>query len=121
MVNHTTEEELRALKESVIFPFVMTIFDRDKKAVEESRLKFQKPYLELIERAEKKAHTCMVNNKKFLRDRGIKVYEEKRSNLDVTIKYLCRGYHEQAVYMLSYLKGETELRIKFYLNEEIVL
>lgn len=121
MVNHPSDEELRALKESIIFPFVLTIFDRDKKAIEQSNLKFQKPYLELVERAEKRAHICMVNNKKFLRNRGIKVYEEIQTDLDITIKYMCRGYHDQAIYMLNYLKGETELRIKFYLNEETAL
>lgn len=111
-----SEGERRILKESLILPMVMTVFARDKQIMERS-IKLNRPYIMPIERAMDQLNRDMVTARKFLRERGIKVYEEGRSDKGITVKYKCRGYHHADSYLWDYLKIEVELRMTRYLQK----
>jgi hypothetical protein len=110
-----SEGERRILKESLILPMVMTVFARDKQIMERS-IKLNRPYIMPIDRAMDQVNRDMVTARKFLRSRGIKVYEEDRSDKGVTVKYKCRGYHHTDSYLWDYLKIEVESRMSRYLH-----
>lgn len=115
MVIALTEAERKTVKQAIILPMVLTVFDRDKKVIE-SQIKLNKPYLDYIEKGMKRAHQDLVNARRLMRKSGIKIYENERDDRSITHKYVCRGYHHKDIFLWDYLQVEVETLITFYLS-----
>lgn len=111
-----SDGERMMLKESVLLPILLTVLERDKKAIQESSIKIKEAYYYTIEQAMERVHTDLVVARNFLRDQGIKVYKEERIPNGVAIKYVYRGYHFSEKYLSYFLRAEIETRLKKYLG-----
>lgn len=107
---------ITAIKESVLLPLLLTVFERDKSIIEASAIKTKRPYLAAIDRAAKAAHADLVATKRLLAQSGARVYDERRTAKDVSVKYSVRGFQSDAVYLWDYLRAEIEVRMMRYLN-----
>lgn len=116
MVPMPTEEDLQAIKRYVMIPMVLTVLQRDKKVIEESTLKTKGPYLALMDSAMKKAHGDIYDTRVFLRSKGIKVYQEHRTDTTVNIKYTLRGYQHEASLPWHIIKNTVESMMQSYLG-----
>ncbi|MBP1934876.1 hypothetical protein [Ammoniphilus resinae] len=118
MVQFPTDEEMQAIKRSVIIPMVITVLHRDKKILEESEIKTKGPYIALMESALKKAEKEWYDARRLFRSNGIKVYEEKRTETEVEIKYVIRGYHHVTSLPWHVVKQNVEEVMKSYFGVE---
>ena len=115
-MNPIRTSELELLREYVLLPYLLTVLERDKRAVEQSQLKYQNVYIEIIESAMNKATKEITRLKQVLGKMGIKVNLETRREFDVCIEYSCRGYVDTFVMQWVYLSAEVQIRVKKYLS-----
>jgi len=110
-----TYEDSQLVYELMLLPIVLTVLTRDLHTIEKSPLRMKKIYHDLLVKAIDSVHADMVKVKRELRKKGIKIYEEFRNDLGITCKYVCRGWHSEAMLIWSLVKIEVETRIRRYL------
>lgn len=119
-MKHPSDEETKLLRDYFLLPLVMAVFERDRKAIEASQVKFKTPYLQLLDRCFDQAQADHVAVKRAMRVAGLKVIGEERGELDLRAQYMYRGYHHEATYLWALLGAECEERMKGYLAGEKV-
>lgn len=113
-----SSEELRLIKEFLILPLVLSVFERDMKAIV-SVVKTPGPYHDALRRASDKITADLGVLKKAFYKRGIQVYQEERLPQQLQASYKCRGYHGSITLLFDRLKAEIELRMRRYLGEDM--
>ena len=111
-------DELGLIKEYVLLPMALTVFDRDL-AIIKGAVKTPGPYEHAIQRAMDAATRELANVRRTLRTSGIKVYEVRHEEINVRANYLCRGYHGTASMLWSYTSVEVQERMKRFLGANI--
>lgn len=115
----TAVDELGTIKEALILGLLMTVFDRDIKVLQESKLKTKQPYVDLLQRAMDGVAADLAHLRRRLKEKGIKVTEERRDETGVGCVYWCRGYKASFEMLWHFAKAETEVRMRKYLGEDI--
>ncbi len=115
----TAVDELGTIKEALILSLLMTVFDRDIKVIQESKLKTKGPYVDLLQRAMDDVTADLANLRRRLKEKGIKMTEERRDEGGVGCVYWCRGYKASFEMLWHFAKAETEIRMRKYLGEDI--
>lgn len=110
-----TYEDSHLVYELMLLPIVLTVLNRDLHAIEKSTIRMKGIYTDLLSHAMDTVHSDMMRVKKELKKKGIKVYEEFRNDLGITCKFVCRGWHSEAMLIWSLVKMEVETRIRRYL------
>lgn len=115
----TAVDELGTIKEAMLLNLLLTIFDRDSKVIQESKLKTKQPYLDLLQRAMDAAAADLAKLRNRLRENGIKLTDERRDAKGIGCVYWCRGYRASFEMLWHFAKAETEIRMRKYLGEDI--
>jgi len=115
----TAVDELGTIKEALILGLVLTVFDRDIRVIQESKLKTKAPYVDLLQRAMDDVTADLANLRRRLKEKGIKMTEERRDEDGVGCVYWCRGYKASFEMLWHFAKAETEVRMRKYLGEDI--
>ncbi|ANE48051.1 hypothetical protein SY83_19105 [Paenibacillus swuensis] len=113
-----TDEEQGMIKEFLLLPLVLTVFERDTEVIG-NNVKTKAPYVEAIALAMDRVTLNLAGLKKEFRLRGIKVFDGVRTEHGIRCSYLCRGYENQFDLMWTYVKAEVELRMKHYLGTHL--
>ena len=113
-----TDEERKAVKDAIILPMVLTVLERDKNIIKE-QIKLNQPYLDIIEKAMKRAHADLVQARAFMRKQGIKIYDKERNERSITHKYVCRGYHHEDTFLWDYLQVQVEVLLGYYISGDV--
>lgn len=108
------------VKRYVVTQMVLEAFDRDKRHIQTFGL-FKSPqlYTDLIDKAIDDAIKELTSVRKAFRYRGIKVYEERRTNKGVEAKYMCRGYHSEISMLWSFITAEAIILMRLFLGLDI--
>lgn len=108
------------VKRFLILPMVLTAFERDKGNIQNSGY-FKTPqlYTDLIDKAMDEATKEITSVRRAFRDRGIKVYDEHRTNKGVTAKYMCRGYHSEISLRWAFITAEATVLMRLFLGLEV--
>jgi len=112
-------DEIGTIKEILLLTLLLTVFDRDSKILQESRLKTKQPYVDLLQRAMDDAAADLAYLRRRLREKGIKITAERRDKAGVGCEYWCRGYKASFEMLWPFAKAETEIRMRKYLGEDI--
>ncbi|WP_309118746.1 hypothetical protein [Paenibacillus sp.] len=115
----TAVDELGTIKEALILGLLMTVFDRDIKVIQDSKLKTKGPYVDLLQRAMDDVTADLARLRRRLKEKGIKMTEERRDEDGVGCVYWCRGYKASFEMLWHFAKAETEVRMRKYLGEDI--
>jgi hypothetical protein len=98
---------------------LMTILNKDLERIQQSTVKFPRPYIELIEATLNQISLRLHEVKKEMYQKGIKVTEKNK--LDEALEYdvIVRGYHEVIRYSKYHLRNQAELWLckLFFLNK----
>ncbi len=111
------EGELELLREFVLLPIVLTVFERDKKVIEQSELKLKQPYIEAINAAMDKITRKLTQMKSEMHKKRLKVAKETRTDMGIDCLFLCRGHRETFQMHWDFVKAETQVRMSFYLTD----
>jgi hypothetical protein len=116
---YATKEENQLIKCSILYPMLMTILNKDLERIQQSTVKFPRPYIELIEATLNQISQRLHEVKKEMYQKGIKVTEKNK--LDEALEYdvIVRGYHEVIRYSRYHLRNQAELWLckLFFLNK----
>lgn len=113
-----TEQEGQLVKQLALLPVVLDVLERDIAALQTVPLKMRGIYVQCLQYAQDQATLDLSHVRKQLRQRGIKVYEQRRTHLGIELQYVCRGYEHQFSILWSFVKAEVErwLRQSFRLQ-----
>lgn len=113
-----TEEDLHLIKECVLLPILLDALERDLSVLGKTPLKMGAFYSMLLRRAQDQITIDLVRLRKQMRAHGLKIYEERRTELGVEAHYLCRGYHHKCSMLWGYVRAELHTRLSAYFNME---
>lgn len=111
-----TMDELQLVKQYVLLPIVLSIFQRDKKILQE-KVKTPGPYIKLIDEGMDKVTKDLANVRRKMRAGGIKVVHEERGEKAAAVMTVCRGYEQTHNFWWESLKSETEVKMSEYLGQ----
>lgn len=111
-----TEEDLQLVKNYVLLPILLDTLERDIKIIRTEKLNMYVIYEKSLRQAQDQIIADMMLLRKNLRKRGIKVYEQKQTNLFIEARYLCRGYHHKFSMLWGLVKAEQHKYLNIYLH-----
>ncbi|WP_256124299.1 hypothetical protein [Paenibacillus chitinolyticus] len=115
---YATADEIKVIKEFVLIPIVLSVFDRDMKIILSS-IRSPDAYADAIKRAMDLATQEISAIKQFFRVRGIKIIQQEKRETGVFASYLCRGYQNDISLLWSFIEAEVDIRKRRYLGEMI--
>ncbi|WP_144025423.1 hypothetical protein [Paenibacillus rhizosphaerae] len=104
----------------MVTQMVLTAFDRDKGNIQNSGY-FKTPslYTDIIDKAIDEAIKELTSVRKAFRNRGIKVYDERKTNLGVDAKFMCRGYHDNMQLRWAFITAEATVLMRLFLGLDV--
>ncbi len=111
-----TAADLHYVKQAVLYPVLMDVLERDMHTLETLELKMPQVYISSLRRTQQQINADLVHVRRHLRDRGIKIYEMKRTSRSLEARYVCRGYHHHFSMLWSLVRAEVESRLAAYMQ-----
>ncbi|WP_027415928.1 hypothetical protein [Aneurinibacillus terranovensis] len=110
-------EESKLVKEYILLPIVLDVLERDIKTIESVPIKMRAIYVRTLRRVQDMVAADLAVLRKGLREHGIKVYEQHRTNIHIQARYICQGYHHNFSMLWGLIKAEVEKRLSLYLKK----
>jgi hypothetical protein len=114
-----SNEDLSIVKAFLIYPVVLDVLERDMKIMAETEMKMAELYRMKLKSVQIEMMKDQYEIRNQLRIRGIKVYEQTRSNTSLDGKYVHRGYHHTFSMLWSKVKTEVTLALCKHLEIDI--
>ncbi|MFD0713499.1 hypothetical protein [Paenibacillus sp. GCM10027626] len=111
-----TEGDLHLVKEYILLPILLDVLERDIKALGTVKLKMNVVYIKVLRSAQDLITADVMLIRQNMRYRGIKVYEQQRTELCIEARYLCRGYQHKFSMLWGVVKAELYKYLSKYLN-----
>ena len=111
-----TKEEYELVKDYLLLPIIFDVLERDIKKLDMMKLKMSEIYVRLLRGIQDKILLNMLNDRTLLKERGIKVYEQRRTELGIEAFYLCRGYPHAISMLWGFVRAEVQVRLCEYLG-----
>lgn len=107
-------DESKLVKDFILLPLLLDVVENDRGILSSGALKMPAITNAIIDRLQKAALADLAQVRKNMRERGLKVYEDRKTRLGIEVDFLCRGYHHK----LSMLWGQIEAEIEQRLNRD---
>lgn len=106
-----TEEELQWVVGCMLLPIVLDVLERDISALDTLNLKMSVVYIRSLRRVQDQASEEMADLRGKLRNRGIRVYDQRRTKEQVEADFVCRGYHRKCSMPWDVVKAEVKRKL----------
>lgn len=106
-----TKEEIEAIRDSILLPFMLDMVEADLRKLQHDRQPLRLLFIAANEALSNDIFKELVDVKKFLKEREIKVIELGRYNDELRYQFWIRGY-EDKITLLRYM-AKSELSIRF--------
>lgn len=103
-----SHDELRMVKEAILYPLLLDRLDQDLRRIPVSNLRFQALLASGLEQLRERVLQEHLTLKKELKHRGIRIYAEERTAASLEVQYLCRGYHHQMLLLWDVVRTELQ-------------
>ncbi|RAV19975.1 hypothetical protein [Paenibacillus contaminans] len=113
--NLPTEDEINAVKNTILLPLMMTICDKSYRELEQSKGSFKQLHMAAIQFLFDSIQADLVAAKKLLFARKYKVYMDEENKLRCEYRY--RGYVGEMTLLRDVAKAEIALRLGEYIKE----
>lgn len=110
------DEQQQLLRNYILLPLVIRVFQRDQRVIWESPIKTKGPYIKMMEAVIGRVDDDLRQTRKELRKAGVKIYDERKTEDGVKLKYSFKGYHHEKEYLWRLLKFEVETVMERYLG-----
>lgn len=111
-----SDEEQQILHNYILLPLTLRVFERDKKVIWESPIKTKGPYIKMMEAVIQLVEDDLRQTRKGLRKAGVKIYEERKTEDGIQLKYTYKGYHHEGEYLWRILGFEVEKVMERFLG-----
>ncbi|KGP81928.1 hypothetical protein P364_0113960 [Paenibacillus sp. MAEPY2] len=114
-----TSEQLALVKKVVELPYLLSCLEVDKNKISSSNFKMKSVYVDYLDNTQKKIALEMYKTKLSLKKHQIKIIEESRSDLSLSVDYSIRGYQHKMTLLWSKVKVDITLMLTEYMNVDI--
>lgn len=111
------DQDITILREHILLPILLTVFEHDKKKILQGGIKITRPYIAVIDAAMDRVTKDMVAIRKEINKRGIKIVKEQGDSYSIQYEFVCRGLHQVFAMPREFIKAETEVRMTKYLQK----
>jgi hypothetical protein len=118
-VQYGSEEERSLIEKFVMYPILLTVFNRDLQIINGSPFKLRQPYVALVEQIMNQISKDLYDVRIELRKRRIKVMDAQREGDITEYEIFIRGYREIMRFPNIHLKNKTETLMLSYLRVAI--
>ncbi|MGE7718062.1 hypothetical protein [Priestia megaterium] len=112
-------DESKLVKDFILLPLLLDVVENDRGILCSAALKMPVISNALIDRLQKAALADLAQVRKKMRERGLKVYEERKTGLGIEVEFRCRGYHHKLSMLWGLVEAEIEQRSFTYLGLDI--
>ncbi|OMF77635.1 hypothetical protein BK142_12010 [Paenibacillus glucanolyticus] len=112
-------DESKLVKDFILLPLLLDVMEKDQGILSAAALKMPVITNTIIKRLQKAALADLSQVRQDMRQRGMKVYEERKTRLGVEVEFLCRGYHHKLSVLWGLVEAEIEQRSYTYLGFDI--
>ncbi|MGG3509686.1 hypothetical protein ABES58_29995 [Paenibacillus lautus] len=112
-------DESKLVKDYILLPLLLDVVENDRGILSAAALKMPAITNALIDRLQKAALADLAQVRRNMRERGLKVYEDRKTRLGVEVEFLCRGYHHKLSMLWGLVEAEIEQRSYTYLGLDI--
>ncbi|MCL6457504.1 MAG: hypothetical protein K6T85_05805 [Gorillibacterium sp.] len=109
-----THSERKLVKQYLLLPILLTMLQLDIDAIQKASLRISFPHVVVLERMMGSIRHDLSHIRQSLGLAGIRIYSEDTHVIDVTCKYICRGYHETFALSRNDVKTEVDLLASHY-------
>ncbi|MFC4598924.1 hypothetical protein [Cohnella hongkongensis] len=109
-----TPEELTMIRDSIMYPHMLTMCDKSLQEVRRTPNLFKQPFGEFIEIVMEKISREMFALRREMRGRNIKVFEDEIVDGIIYHRYACRGYEDRFAIVREALRTEIGVRLAKY-------
>lgn len=111
-----SQEDLNQFENMIYLPMVISVFNIDRKNVDEGGFKLKGPYQELIDQAKKCAEKDLIEARAYLRQHNLKIEQGSRTDSATEYIFYHNGYQDMRRYLNLRLRNRTEELIRVYLQ-----
>lgn len=99
------------VKEYILLSLVCSVLQKDYQTLAHVPLRFKQPYLLWLEKRTDQAKQEWYALRRRMRQENLWVYEQKRNEKGITVRYKHRRYHYRCDFLYAFLSAETQRRI----------
>jgi hypothetical protein len=110
-----TEEELKLIRSFALLPIVLTIVESNYLSMDNTSSPLKKLYITATQILMNRIHGDLVEVRKALKERGIKVYEDEKNDGTIRFRFICRGYEDSFAMIRDVVRAEISVRISRYI------
>ncbi|MDK8193111.1 hypothetical protein QP794_23775 [Paenibacillus sp. UMB7766-LJ446] len=114
-----SSEELALVKRVVELPYLLSALEVDKNKLLASEFKMNSVYVNYLDNIQKKIALEMYVAKRSLKSHHIKIIDESRSNISLTVDYSVRGYIHKMTLLWSKVKVDITLMLTEHMHVNI--
>ncbi|UJF32158.1 hypothetical protein [Paenibacillus hexagrammi] len=114
-----SKDELQMVKEALILPIMMDYIQDDIHLANQSGFKLDLLLVHSLEQVQGQIFQEHYALKRALRERGIKLFPEKRTDTGIDADYLCRGYTHHITLLWDILRTEVLTKASHYMNVKL--
>ena len=107
-------EALPKFENAIYFPMLISILEKDRKAIEGGPFKLKGPYFKLIEDALKIIRIELKDTNIYMKRNNMKVIKGKNDGTFTEYAFIYGGYEDQRRYLNVRLRNRTEELISVY-------
>ncbi|MFC4102895.1 hypothetical protein [Paenibacillus xanthanilyticus] len=112
-----TQEEMMLIRDAVILPFLLDLVQNNRTQMELQSNSLRSLYVKSADVLLDRIHKDLVEVRKQMRQKKIKVFEQERIYGDaIHYRFVCRGYEDNFLLMRMVLKSEMSTRLPKYIN-----
>jgi hypothetical protein len=114
--NVPTHEELKLIRNYALLPIILSIVETNYRKIETSSYPLKKLYITATEQLMSLVHADLVQVKKTLKERNIKVFEDERVDGVIRYRFVCRGYEDRFAMIRDVVRAEISVKIAEYIS-----
>lgn len=113
-----SKESLNYFDSAIYFPLLLIVLERDREEIATGDFRFKKPYIKVIEQAEKRIKVDFKKTNAYLRKNKMKLNKLGNDGTFTEYEFIYNGYQEKRRYLNARLRNRTEELLQYYLAGE---
>ncbi len=109
-------DALSRYEDLIYLPMVLTVFARDRELFEKGSFKLKKPYVNMIDQAEKIAFDELRESKQYMKSNEMKLLKGYNDGTFTEYEFIHAGYTEKRRYLNVRLRNRTEELMSIYFD-----
>ncbi|QMV40239.1 hypothetical protein [Cohnella cholangitidis] len=118
-IGRATTEELTMIRDSIMFPHMLTLCDKSLQEVKRSPNLFKRFFEQLIQLIMDRISNDLFLLRREMKSRNIKVFDDETADGIIYHRYACRGYEDKFGIVRETLRTEISVRLARYASSII--